>query len=135
MEGMGRIAQSAKVDRCLKSCTKPIRALISNRSSLRRGHMFASQVQHLSRSIRLRPGIGLRCFELNSLQLDRPMLFVDDSPDSLEPQRSMKLVTTIRTSLDGLAGLIIHIGPISFDARRRRQLDSGFGMTGRSPSS
>ena len=135
MERMGRKSQSPKVDRCLKSFTKPIRELISNRSSLRRGHMFALLVQHLSRSIKSRPGIGSRCFELNFLQLDRPMLFVDASPDSLEPRKSMKLVTTIRTSLDGLAGLIIHIGPISFDARRRHQLDSGFGMTGRSPSS
>lgn len=135
MEGMGRKSQSAKVDRCLKSCTKPIPELISNRLSLRRGHMFASQAQHHSRSIRLRPGIGSRCFELNFQNLDRPMLSVDVSPDFLEPRRSTKRVTTIRMSLVGLARLTIRIGPMSFDPRLPFQSDSGFGMMERSPLS
>lgn len=132
MEGMGRKSQSAKVDRCLKSCTKPIRELINNRSSLRRGHMFASVAQHPSRSIRSRPGIGLRCFELNFPKLDPPMLFVDVSPDSLAPTKLTKRVMTIRMSLVGLVRLIIHIGPMSFDPRRRCQSDFGFGTMAQS---
>ena len=132
MEGMGRKSQSAKVDRCLKSFTKPIPELISNRSNLRRGHMFASVAQHHSRSIRLRPGIGSRCFELNFRNLDRPMLSVVDSLDFLEPQRSTKRVMTRRMSLVGLVRLIIHIGPMYFDARHRCQSDSGFGTMERS---
>lgn len=129
MEGMGRKSQSPKVDRCLKSCTKPIRELISNRSNLRLGPTFVSQVQHHSRSIRSHPGIGSRSFESNFPELDRRTSFVDASPDSLAQPRSMKRVSTIRMSQAGQVRLIIHIGPMSFDARHLCRSDFGFGMT------
>ena len=131
MEGMGRKSTSAKVDRCLKSYIRQNRELISNRSSLRRGHMFASVERQASRSIRSRRGPGIQSSEFNIQLRDRRRLFGDDSPGIQTPPKLTKRVTTTRTSQAGQVRTIIHIGHTSLGVRHQCPSDFGSGMTGR----